>query len=101
MKLKQLLPLLREEDILIITADHGCDPTWQGSDHTRENIPVLFFGKQVKPQILKPMETFSDIGQTLAEVLGLKCLDVTGFDGGQLCGVQGSELGRGEGADLY
>ncbi|NLY84418.1 MAG: phosphopentomutase [Acholeplasmataceae bacterium] len=61
-----------ESDVGLITADHGCDPTWQGSDHTRENIPVLFFGKQVKPQILKPMETFSDIGQTLAEVLGLK-----------------------------
>ena len=51
---------------------HGCDPTWYGSDHTREHIPVLFFGPKIKAQALPPMETFSDLGQTLAEHLGLK-----------------------------
>jgi hypothetical protein len=38
-----------EDDILILTADHGCDPTWQGTDHTREHIPVLIYGPKVKP----------------------------------------------------
>ncbi|MGL5205902.1 MAG: phosphopentomutase [Acidaminococcaceae bacterium] len=70
-RLPELFNLLKDTDIALITADHGCDPTWSGSDHTREKIPALFFGKQIKPQILQPMKTFSDIGQTLAFFLNL------------------------------
>ncbi len=70
-RLPELFKCLGESDIVLITADHGCDPTWKGSDHTREKIPVLFFGKAVEPQILKPMKTFSDIGQILAGFLNL------------------------------
>lgn len=70
-RLPELLALLQQQDLLLITADHGCDPTWRGSDHTREKIPVLFLGQGVQSGALAPMRTFSDIGQTLAEHLGL------------------------------
>ncbi len=73
-RLPEILQLLQEGDLLLITADHGCDPTWQGSDHTREHIPVLFYGSKVKPQQLTPMQTFSDIGQTIAAHLGIQPL---------------------------
>lgn len=68
-RLPELLALLQPEDVLLVTADHGCDPTWKGTDHTREKIPVLFYGEKIKPQQLTPMRIFSDIGQTLAEYL--------------------------------
>lgn len=71
-RLPEILNNLREGDLLLLTADHGCDPTWRGSDHTREHIPVLFCGPKVRPGPLTPMATFSDIGQTLAAHLGLK-----------------------------
>lgn len=70
-RLPELLKMMKTTDLGLITADHGCDPTWKGSDHTREKIPALFFGKQVKAQILPPMQTFSDLGQTLASFLDL------------------------------
>jgi phosphopentomutase len=79
-ELDQRLPefekIMQPGDIAIITADHGCDPTWPGSDHTREHIPVLAFGPDVKPGPLGKRKTFADIGQTLAKHLGiapLKC----------------------------
>lgn len=64
--LPELLDQLKDDDILIITADHGCDPSWPGTDHTREHIPVLVCGPKVKPVALGNRETFADIGQTLA-----------------------------------
>lgn len=73
-RLPEMLAVLKPEDLLLITADHGCDPTWSGSDHTREKIPVLFFGKGVVSQALTPMRTFSDIGQTIADHLGIERL---------------------------
>ncbi|MDA0229550.1 MAG: phosphopentomutase [Proteobacteria bacterium] len=63
--------LLRPGDLAIITADHGCDPSWRGSDHTRENVPVLAFGPGVHPAALGLRESFADIGQTVAGHLGL------------------------------
>ena len=72
--LHEFMTQMRDEDILIITADHGCDPTWSGSDHTREKIPVLFFGKNIVSKALLPMRTFSDIGQTIAVHLGIERL---------------------------
>ncbi len=47
-RLPELLSVLRDDDLLILSADHGCDPTWPGSDHTREHIPVLAYGGPVK-----------------------------------------------------
>ena len=73
-RLPELLRLLKQDDLLLVTADHGCDPTWSGSDHTREKIPVLFFGKNIVSKDLLPMRTFSDIGQTIAVHLGIERL---------------------------
>lgn len=70
-RLKEVIELMTEQDILIINADHGCDPTTEGTDHTREYIPVLVYGSQVKRNVnLGVLETFADIGQTIAEALG-------------------------------
>lgn len=71
-RLPEILGKLQEGDLLLLTADHGCDPTWRGNDHTRENIPVLFTGPQIKAGALKPMSTFSDLGQIMAKHLNLK-----------------------------
>ncbi len=74
-RLPELLELMNDDDLLIITADHGCDPTWEGTDHTREHIPVLAYGAGVKPGSLGKRETFADIGQTLATYFGLSPMD--------------------------
>lgn len=73
-RLPEAIKMLKPQDLALITADHGCDPTWTGSDHTREKIPVLFFGQQVAAKAIAPMHTFSDIGQTIAKHLGLEPL---------------------------
>lgn len=63
--------LLRPGDLAIITADHGCDPTFKGTDHTREYIPVLVFGPGVKKGSIGKRHSFADIGQTIAEYFDL------------------------------
>ena len=70
-RLPELEARLTPGDLVLVTADHGCDPTFKGSDHTREHVPMLFFGKGVKPGPLAPMKTYSDGGQILAHHLGL------------------------------
>ncbi len=69
-RLPEITALLRPDDLLLITADHGNDPSWTGSDHTREKIPVLFSGAGVPCKQLAPMLTFADIGQTIAAYMG-------------------------------
>lgn len=69
--LPELEKIMRHDDIAVITADHGCDPTWLGSDHTREYVPVIAFGPGVKPGPVGIRETFADIGQTISKHLGL------------------------------
>ncbi|WP_341702227.1 phosphopentomutase [Ferrovibrio sp.] len=66
--------LLRPGDLALITADHGCDPTMPGSDHTREHVPMLWFGPEVPACNLGRRESFADMGQTLARHLGLSPL---------------------------
>jgi phosphopentomutase len=66
---------MAEDDILVMTADHGCDPTWPGSDHTREYIPVLCYGSQLTPKDLGERATFADIGQSLADILNLPSME--------------------------
>jgi phosphopentomutase len=63
---------LRAGDIVVITADHGCDPTWRGTDHTREHVPVLAFGPGIAGGSAGQRESFADIGSTLAKHLGLQ-----------------------------
>jgi len=74
-RLPELLALMQPDDILVICADHGCDPTWRGSDHTREHIPVLAYGAAVQPGALGKRDTFADIGQSLASFFGLAPMD--------------------------
>lgn len=65
-RLPEILAEMRDDDILVITADHGCDPTWPGTDHTREHIPVIFYGKSLQGRALGLRDTFADIGQSIA-----------------------------------
>jgi phosphopentomutase len=70
-RLPEFMAKLKDGDLVVITADHGCDPSWPGSDHTREHIPMIFFGPGVAPRSLPISDTFSDIGATLAKHLGV------------------------------
>ena len=70
--LGSFLPRLGQEDVVLITADHGCDPCYQATtDHTREYVPLLVLGKAVKPGSLGTRSTFADIAATVTELLGV------------------------------
>ena len=75
-RLMEILDKLQKDDMLIITADHGCDPTWPGTNHTRENIPVLVYGHNIKEVNIGSRDTFADIGQTIASHHNLEPLDI-------------------------
>ncbi len=70
-RLPELWRALRPGDLAVFSADHGCDPTWRGSDHTREAVPVLAWGPGLAPRALGRRESFADIGQSLATHLRL------------------------------
>jgi len=70
-RLPEITAALRDDDLLIITADHGCDPTTPSTDHSREYIPMLAYGSHIKPVDLGTRETFADIAATINEYLGL------------------------------
>lgn len=72
--LGELLPLVREEDLFILTADHGNDPTTLSTDHSRENVPALVFGPRVAPAGLGVRRSFADVGQTVAEYFAVPAL---------------------------
>ncbi|MCG3759210.1 phosphopentomutase [Vibrio cincinnatiensis] len=74
-RLPEILAHMQDNDVLILTADHGCDPTWPGTDHTREYIPVLVFGPNVIPGSLGLRKSFADIGQSIAHYFGLSAMD--------------------------
>jgi phosphopentomutase len=74
-RLPELLDRLGGDDLLILTADHGCDPTWPGTDHTREHVPVLALGGGLAAGSLGERATFADIGQSLAAHLRLSPMD--------------------------
>ena len=79
-RLPEILDAMREDDLFIITADHGNDPTKEGSDHTREYAPLLVYGKSAKTGInLGTRRSLSDIGQTIAENFGLQLKDGVSF----------------------
>jgi phosphopentomutase len=69
-----LLPLVREEDLFILTADHGNDPTTPSTDHSRERVPALVFGPRVRPADLGTRPSFADLGQTLSAYFGVPAL---------------------------
>lgn len=70
-RLDELLSGLGHDDVLIITADHGCDPDDISTDHTREYIPILVYGKGVLPTQLGTLSTYADIGATVCDMLGV------------------------------
>lgn len=71
-RIPEIIDNLRDDDVLIITADHGCDPTTESTDHSREYIPILIYGKNIKSGVnLGTRKTFADIGKTIAELLNV------------------------------
>ena len=78
-RLGELLPLLKEDDLLIITADHGCDPLTPSTDHSREYTPMLAVGKKLKENVnLGTRDSFADIGATVLEWFGLPTDEIFG-----------------------
>ena len=69
-----MLQLARANDLVMLTADHGNDPTWQGSDHTRECVPLLAVGGGLRPGDAGLRPCFADAGQTLARHFGIPAL---------------------------
>jgi phosphopentomutase len=79
-RLVEIMDAMNEDDLLILTADHGNDPTKEGSDHTREYAPLLVFGKSAKGGVeLGTRGSLSDIGQTIAENFGVSIADGESF----------------------
>ncbi len=71
-KLPEIISSMHDDDILFITADHGCDPTTPSTDHSREYVPLLVYGKHVKEGVdLGVRKSFADLGQTISDYLGL------------------------------
>lgn len=70
-RIPEFVSRMREDDLLVLTADHGNDPTWQGTDHTREQTPILLFSPSLKPGSVGLRSTFADIGESIAHWLGL------------------------------
>nr|WP_312213021.1 phosphopentomutase [Clostridioides sp.] len=72
-RLPEIIEAMKEDDILIINSDHGNDPTYKGTDHTREYIPVLIYGDRIKKGVnLGVRSSFCDIGSTIADILGVE-----------------------------
>lgn len=74
-RIVEIKAAMNADDLLIFTADHGCDPTWHGSDHTREYVPVIAYHPSIEQVDLGERQTFADIGQTIAELFDIEKLD--------------------------
>lgn len=74
-RLPEIIQAMNDDDVLFLTADHGCDPTWPGSDHTREYVPILAYHHHIDSIDLGERNTFADLGQTIAEMFQLEKLD--------------------------
>jgi len=70
-RLPEIIAAMRHDDLLVLTADHGNDPTWTGTDHTREQVPILVFSPALKPAEIGIRPTLADIGESIAAWLGL------------------------------
>lgn len=75
-RLPEIEGVLDDDDIVFITADHGCDPTYEGTDHTRECVPVLMFGKKTAEHSLGRRKTYADIAETIAKKFGLESFHI-------------------------
>ena len=73
-RIVEIKAAMQPDDLLVFSADHGCDPTWQGTDHTREYVPVLVYHSSIKSVNLGERTTFADIGQTIVEIFEVKKL---------------------------
>lgn len=73
-RIPELIEILGTDDIVFITADHGCDPTYKGTDHTREQVPVIMFGRNVITENIGQRDTYADIAQTICEYLRLSSM---------------------------
>ncbi|WP_458784623.1 phosphopentomutase [Vallitalea sediminicola] len=77
LRLPEIIENMRDTDVIMINADHGCDPTTPSTDHSREYVPFLAYGKNLKENTdLKTRKTFSDIGQTIADILDVNQLEI-------------------------
>jgi phosphopentomutase len=74
-RLPEIFSSMNDDDILFLTADHGCDPTWPGTDHTREYVPMLAYHHNIDSVDLGERSSFADLGQTIAEMFALEKLD--------------------------
>ena len=73
-RIPEIEAALQDGDVAVLTADHGNDPTWEGTDHTREQVPAVFFGPGIEAGVLPSRNSFADMGQSFARHLGLKPL---------------------------
>jgi len=71
-RLPELVAAMKHDDLLVLTADHGNDPTWRGTDHTREQVPILAFSPALRPGAIGIRPSFADIGESIAHWLGLE-----------------------------
>jgi phosphopentomutase len=72
-RLPEIMSTMREDDLLIITADHGCDPTTPSTDHSREHVPVILFGHNIKKDVnIGTRKTFSDLASTIADIFDIQ-----------------------------
>lgn len=74
-RLPELDSILKPNDVVVITADHGCDPTFEGTDHTREHVPVIFYGENFPSKFIGRRDSFADVGQSIAKYLNIDSLD--------------------------
>jgi len=73
-RIPEVLNAMTEHDIVFLTADHGCDPTWPGSDHTREYVPILAYHHNISSVNLGERKTFADLGQTIAQLFNVEAM---------------------------
>ena len=78
--MKDFIADMSDDDMLMITADHGCDPGTASTDHSRECVPMIVYGKKIKPGVnLHRLHTYADMAATILDYLEIK--DISGIDG--------------------
>jgi len=77
--LPQIMKAMKSDDILFITADHGCDPTTSSTDHSREQVPLLVYGQNIITNVILPVRSsFADLGRTVTDYLGVNAQKLPG-----------------------